>query len=83
MRIRRRDLPGEVLVPPAGRQPGDVEALLDRDRHAEQRLVLARCLAVKRARRIAGAFEIAHHDGIDLAIASFDPRDRGIDRLER
>src|SRR3546814_5764568 len=62
---------------PARRQPGDVEALFDGYRDAEERAVVGTGV-VKRLGGGTGAIEIAHHDRVDVRVARLDPRDRRV-----
>src|SRR5271166_6737943 len=73
-RVFRRD---EVLgrgYAPGRWQSGNVVGFLDRDGHAEQRQALAaRKRRVRLLRRLAGAGEIAHRYGVQVAVESLDP----------
>jgi hypothetical protein len=61
---------------PGRRQSGDVIGFLDRDRHAEQRPTLAaRERRIRLSRRLAGAGEIAHRHGVQVAVERLDPVD--------
>jgi hypothetical protein len=80
-RILQGDLVLEARMAPGGREPGDIEALLDGHRHAEQRLVKPPGRGVHRLGCGIGGLEIRHREGIDGAIAFLDPSDRRVDRL--
>ena len=68
-----------------GWQAGDIEAFLDRHRHAEQRLiapsVLGRSGRIKRAGSGIGRFEIGDRQRVDAGIKVLEPHDRRIHRL--
>lgn len=81
-RVGRGDLVLEARVPPGGGEPGDIEALLDRHRHAEQRLVRARTGGVERLGLLVGALEIGDCERVDCGVEVLDPLDRRIDRLD-
>ena len=75
--LERGDAPGR-------RQPGDVVGFLDRDGHAEQRQALAaRQCGIRLLRRSAGAGEIAHRHGVQVAVERLDPRNELIGQFER
>ena len=57
-----------------GGQAGNVEALLHRHRHAEQRRV-AIASGIQSAGTVARTVEVAHHDGVDARIEAFNTRD--------
>ena len=57
---------------PGGGQAGDVEALLDGHRHAEQGRAAVVAMSPGRGRAFAGAVEVAHDDGVDARIEAFD-----------
>ena len=64
-------------------KPGDVVGLLDRHRHAEQRTPLApRERRVRVPRGVAGAVEVAHHDGVDFRVVRLDPLDGVVKKLD-
>src|SRR3546814_16672054 len=65
------------------RQPGYVEAFLDRHRYAEQRLVRSGRRAVHRPGGFERAFEVADHHRIDMRIETLDPRDGILHRFAR
>ena len=68
---------------PGRRQAGDVEGFLDHHRHAEQRPSLAaRQRRVGRLGGLAGAVEVAHHDGVELLIERLDARDDVVGELD-
>jgi len=69
---------------PRGRKTGDVGALLDGDRHAEQRAAFAACQRpVRLDRHGPCTLEIAHHDRIELVVVRLDARDRAIEQFDR
>ncbi len=67
-----------------GGKTGDVGALLDGHRHAQQRSAIA---APQRpvgfGRRGARALEVAHHHCIELAVVRLDARNRAIEQFNR
>ena len=70
---------GEVAS--CGGQAGDVEAFLHGHRHAVQGAAAIRRV-VHAAGAIAGAVEIADHDGVDRAIQRHHPRDEVVQQFQ-
>jgi hypothetical protein len=69
---------------PGRRQAGDVERFLDGDRYAKQRTVLTAAeRGVGSLGGLAGAVEVAHHDGVDFLIERLDAGDDVIGELDR
>lgn len=69
---------------PGGRQARDVETLFDRHRQAEEGRTLAGGPAsVRRLGLLAGAVEVAHDHGVDLAVAGLDVGDDVLGGLPR
>ena len=86
-RVGLGDMVGVFGEAPAGGEAGDVEAFLDRHGYAEERASLIffgiGAGVVERLGGSAGTVEIADDDGVDLAVAGFDARDRGFGLGER
>ena len=81
--IARGQLVAIGFMPPTGRQPGNVETLLDRHRYAVERLVVAWTALGQRPGGITRAVEIAHHDRIDAGVEVLDPGECGFDSFDR
>src|SRR5579871_3309574 len=74
----------ERLKPPGGRKAGDVMAVLDRHRDADQGARLAAGDAgVGAPRLLQRPVEIAHDNGVDWPVARLDRADRLLAELDR
>jgi hypothetical protein len=80
--VARGDRVGIFAVTPGSRQAADIEAFLDRHRHAEQRLVLGQPPGGHGLGLFLRAVEVGHHHRVDMRVEMFDPRNRRFDRLE-
>jgi hypothetical protein len=71
----------EARMAEGGGKPFDVEAFLDRHRHAEQRLIGSGTRLVHRLCGFVGPFEIGHGERVDIRIELLYPHDRSVDCL--
>ena len=83
-RVARRDVVLQGGDAPRARHADDVEALLDRHRHAVQRppYLAPRQRPVGRTRAGARALEVANDDGIQGTVVLFDPGQVEVQQLQ-